>query len=79
MKQYVKPELYYEDFQLSTSIAVCAFDMNMSDKNSCVAVGDPEYVDPEIMLYIDGNVCNITQVEDYCYQPGADAYRVFNS
>ena len=35
-KQYVKPELYFENFELSTSIAACAYtDATLSDGNQC--------------------------------------------
>ena len=35
-KQYVKPELYFENFELSTSIAACAYtDVTLSDGNQC--------------------------------------------
>ena len=34
MKPYIKPELYYENFELSQHIAACAYDMqNLKDKN----------------------------------------------
>ena len=35
-KQYVKPELYFENFELSTSIAACAYtDATHQDGNTC--------------------------------------------
>ncbi len=30
MKKYVKPELYYENFELSQHIAACGIDVNFS-------------------------------------------------
>lgn len=34
-KQYVKPELYFENFELSTSIAACKNDPGTHAKNVC--------------------------------------------
>lgn len=34
-KQYVKPELYFENFELSTSIAACEHNTGTHAKNVC--------------------------------------------
>ena len=88
MKAYVKPDLVYENFELSDSIAVCMWDMiNSSDKDVCYAV--PDATGPVIggqieTLFSGGNkLCQLKpeMVQDYCYQPGADqnVTMVFNS
>ena len=41
MKPYVKPELYFESFELAQHIAACAWDMkNQNNENNCTAEWD---------------------------------------
>lgn len=35
MKKYVKPELFYERYELSQHIADCAWELNSSNKADC--------------------------------------------
>lgn len=35
MKKYVKPELFFESFELSQSIAACGIDVNSADEHAC--------------------------------------------
>lgn len=85
MKKYVKPDLFYEQFELSRHIADCAWEPVNSTKNSCPAKGDgnllPGY--EEIYLFMDSsNGCDLipgVNYGDYCYQDGASGVNVFNS
>ena len=93
MKKYVKPEIYYEEFQMSQSVAACGWDVNSATVETCGAQGDPEFANPEfITMFADSNVCNMFpgQLEQngntyqsffYCYMTGAlnDATKAFHS
>ena len=82
MKQYVKPDLYYENFELSQHIATCGIDVcNASDKFSCA------YLDESFWDYSDrvfeanyNCVVDRANVEGYCETVGTnEAGRLFNS
>lgn len=82
MKPYVKPELFFESFDLSQSIAACGWDMkNQSDKRSCEATGDEDWGRFPINLFTDKPRCGITEenAEGYCYEVSEDGYKLFNS
>ena len=82
MKPYVKPELYYESFELSQSIAACGWDMNQTSPANCTAEGDPEFGNDFFgaVLFLSANTsCDFEDI-DYCYENGSgDMVRVFNS
>lgn len=63
-KAYVKPELYFENFELSTSIAACAYNdpgsTNQASKNSC------GWYDGAYYVFLDG-VQGCTYYEDDGY------------
>lgn len=70
MKKYVKPTLYFENFELTEAIASCGEKLN-SRTIECVMTkhGVPEDV---AKLWWDG------LIDDYCYTNGAEkGYRVF--
>lgn len=74
-KQYVKPELYFESFELSTSIATCDVISNHID-NAC-PVTDKEL---GVTYFADG--CSYTpgpKDKKVCYQPPAPGSVVFSS
>lgn len=73
MKKYVKPELFYERYELSQHIADCQWEMNLATKEACEALPDQ---DPFFLpldwgkLFIEDSRCTITDWQQYCYQPG---------
>lgn len=80
MKEYVKPELYYESFELSQHIAACNLTMNSSsstDPANCSASGTigGDWSDS---WFISGPVCTI-EVEGYCYTNGSMNLTTINS
>lgn len=82
MKKYVKPELILEHYELSNSIADCAFELQSGDLNSCVANGDHEDGLGNCVLFMDKVTgCQHTPdiFESYCYQNGSDGGNVFKS
>lgn len=76
MKSYVKPDLYYEDFELSTHIATCYYDMpNSKSEYECFATAEYDVTH----VFLIDTVCEFTAVEDYCYTNGGDGFNIFNS
>ena len=83
MKPYVKPELFYESFEMNQSIAACAFDLNQAE-NSCRYEGDPAYGLAGESVFTDSLSCTYTKemadvMEIYCYQNAESAKRLWNS
>ena len=74
MKKYVKPELFYERYELSQHIADCQWEMNYANGESCVAKPDQ---DPFFLPLDWGNLftekprCDIDDWQNYCYQTGS--------
>ena len=73
MKKYVKPELFYERYELSQHIADCAWELQAGDENSCAATPDQNHLPGYNWSILNNDkVCEAgpDTVEDYCYQPG---------
>lgn len=81
MKKYVKPELFFESFELSQSIAACGIDANHDDEIKCSPTTDPDFWGDKLVVYNDGICANSAQkLEGYCYTSGTnEAGRLFNS
>lgn len=85
MKKYVKPELYYENFELSQHIAACGIDVNHDDTTSCNPTLDGSFWEglDRVGVFSDGRAdcsMDISAIEDYCYTVGtSEAGRTFNS
>lgn len=82
MKKYVKPDLYYENFELSTHVAACAWDMgNLQSKDTCSAQADNEYLGFGDVSLFNNEKCDIgdADYEDYCWTNGSVGANVFNS
>lgn len=71
MKPYVKPELYYENFELAQHIAGCSMSaIESADVLNCTAEGTISSVfgtDYSNAWFVDGNNSCTTKVEGYCY------------
>lgn len=91
MKQYIKPELYYESFEMSQHVASCYFDLN-SAQGSCPFVSDKvvNTTDPDAkQVGLPGIVIFKSDIEDciedyqnyqhYCYTTGTLNDLTFNS
>lgn len=84
MKKYVKPELFYERFELSQHIADCAWELNSADKHACAAYADPNW-GFEDTIFMDLVMCTILEadakdiIEGYCYMNGTEGVNVFKS
>ena len=84
MKPYVKPELYFECFELAQHIAACAWDMtNDNDGRSCTAKWDTSFGESftgESIFNYDA--CTIQESVNegiICYTSCADIQKVFAS
>lgn len=85
MKNYVKPELFYERYEVSQHIADCAWEwVNSTDASTCKAIPDTQGKlpgMPVIFLY-EENGCVFTdakEYENYCYQNSADGIKLHMS
>lgn len=83
MKKYVKPELFYERYELTEQIADCAWDLNSADENTCGFVSDDKYsemtgVPGGWVILSQPGICEI-DYQNYCYQNGAEGMNTFNS
>lgn len=81
MKNYVKPELFYESYELSQNIAACGWDMTHDSPEKCKAAGDPAFGNPDILVFTTEAVCEGNIFEGYCYENSADniAIKIFRS
>ena len=89
MKNYVKPELFFESYELSQNIAACGWDlgqkadgsMTFNSPKSCVATGDPAYGNPGLVVFVEGNDKCVNILESYCYENSADniGMKIFQS
>lgn len=76
MKTYVKPELFFESFELSQHIAGCNLTLEIAVGN-CKATGTIEGIPGESWFISKGN-CE-TVVEAYCYTNGSMNVATINS
>lgn len=77
MKKYVKPELFYEHFELSQHIADCAWELTeATDKSNCRAEADSNLLGGGMpALFMEaGKGCVLLSgnYESYCYHTGKD-------
>ena len=81
MKNYIKPELFYERYELAQHIADCAWELQLTDNTQCIATPDKNDYPDHPTLFLDDKVCGMTPgaLEDYCYHSGADGANVFAS
>lgn len=80
MKTYVKPELFFESFELAQHIAGCALELLDKDAITCRASGTIFGVtlDGETESWFVSNACT-AQVEAYCYTNGTMSVATINS
>lgn len=79
MKKYVKPELFYERFELSQHIASCSsLQFNFDNETDCKLREDNDFgIDPE-KAFGDYDSCT-TVIEGYCYFNASGDSIVFSS
>lgn len=78
MRAYVKPELFYENFELAQNIAACQWDYDNTfiSPETCFAMSE-DWMDMDVRVFNNSN-CN-TGSENYCYEPGNGGQGLFNS
>ena len=79
MKKYVKPELFYEPYELSQHIANCTLEIvNSTDDKTCQGIPDPgQGMDGWVLLQAEV-ICEMPW-EDYCYESGTSDLTIFAS
>ena len=83
-KSYVKPELFYESFVLSQSIAACGIDVKIANTTDCTPQLDPDFWNgmSDKVFNNDRADCSmdISAIDVYCYTVGtSEAGKLFNS
>lgn len=82
-KSYVKPELFYESFVLSQSIAACGIDVNNEDQYNCARLDEQFWPGLGGMrIFESGYDCDLdfSDLDVYCYTVGtSEAGKLFNS
>lgn len=73
MKKYVKPELFYERFELSQHIADCQWELKGFNTNACPAYPDANNPGAPVLFLADNTSCQYDDPQKYCYQPGVDS------
>lgn len=85
MKKYVKPALIVERYELSQSIAACAWDLDFDSNQSCQAIPDKDFFGSSYngTMFTEQPRCTYVfdeGYEDYCYQNGGSSpFSVFRS
>lgn len=83
MKPYVKPELYYENFELAQHIAGCSMsEINSADVLNCTAEGTISSVfgtDHSSAWFVEQNKSCKDCAEAYCYTNGSITSATINS
>lgn len=74
MKEYVKPELYYESFELSQHIAACYFNL----ERTAFKVEDC-YMPGTYYFAASNGACTTGEPGGYCYTNGSSTFTAFNS
>ena len=80
MKKYVKPELFYERFELSQQIAACDYDSKgtLSDE-SCSFEGMNKDFGVSMKIFLTQDTCDVI-ADSYCYHnANSGAFGIFNS
>lgn len=79
MKKYVKPELFFENYELSQHIAACDWDLDITtllSKESCAFKGEGW----EKSIFMTKDVCdNTDNWQEYCYHNSEGSSTIFNS
>lgn len=84
MKAYIKPELFYERYEVSQHIADCAWEFkDHGDPSACKAVPDAIKMQGMPSLFnSEGYGCEVVdavEYENYCYQNNADGVKLHTS
>ena len=81
MKKYVKPELFFESFELSQQIASCDFDSkgSLMDVENCEFSGTMPNTNIELNIFMSGSSCR-DDGNAFCYYGSTgDILNIFNS
>ncbi len=78
MKKYVKPELFYEQFEVSQHIASCSGEQLDFGSTETCSVKDGPFAGFFCGSHCSTDVTGV-EIEDYCYTNGEDGMSLFTS
>lgn len=83
MKPYVKPELFYESFEMNQSIAACEYDMNLMPENGCTGEWDIDLDNSTEAIaknvFLEKTAGCVIKIEGYCYFNATNSVNTFQS
>lgn len=79
MKEYVKPELYYESFELSQHIAGCNLQMKSTIEDACAASGTIDGIGSSDAWFVNGIANCKNWIQDFCYTNSEGSLTTINS
>lgn len=81
MKKYVKPDLFYENFELSHSVANCSAALNHAEAETNCVIDDIDGIDFGYTVFTAGVNCQYDSNvwEKYCKFTGTDSINIFTS
>ena len=87
MKKYVKPDLYFESFQLNQHIAACGYDLvgNSTSPADCSFRGDEDFGNLPVEYFLESSQHCTKEgaivADRYCFQnsDGTEAMATYNS
>lgn len=86
MKEYIKPDLYYENFELSQHVADCAWELKgRLEQYSCSGLADEAllpYLSGKTAFANDTGACDSADYQyegGYCYTESTPMFTLLNS
>ena len=81
MKKYVKPDLVYENYELSHNVANCSAALNHGQTETNCNVSNVDGIEFGYTVFTAGDNCTYGPEiwENYCKFTGTDEYNVFTS
>ncbi len=81
MKQYQKPEIFYENFVLAEHIAQCRYTMNAQQVETCSIIRDnrPDGFDFTGTFVESNKSCIYHGLDEYCYTNSTSEFVLFMS
>ena len=79
MKEYVKPELYYESFELSQHISGCNLQMQNTIEAACTASGTIDGIGDSNAWFVNDIEACKSWVQDFCYTNSEGSLTTINS
>lgn len=82
MKKYVKPELFYENFELAQHVADCGWELKSGNINECYAQGDAAWgIVDDVHVFSISAACAVLDGDspNYCYTNSTSITSLYRS